>query len=390
MATIRATLSPYTKPDGTANIRIRITQKRKSVYIQTDLFIRPADFKNGWATGENSSFVNMRIMDEISAHQRRYLKIGEHPERYNAKELKTILESDNANTGISFFEFADAFLEKMKSGGRSGTYRGYYPVIVHMKKFRAVVMFSDIDFQFLHDFEMYLRRQSVTSAIPSYMAKLRAIFNAGRNRYNDEDRGIIQVPNYPFRKYKIRFQKNPATYNHLTADQMKLLISHDCKTRRTAFARDMFLLMVCLMGINTKDLYTLPVPGKNGRIHYRRSKTGKEFNVKVESEAGEIISRYSGNGRAVNVNYSDYLHFQKAINEGLKTISEAKKWLRVTSNWARHTWATIARNDCGIDKDTISKALGHASGENVTDTYIRYDYGIVDRANRQVISKLFS
>jgi len=58
----------------------------------------------------------------------------------------------------------------------------------------------------------------------------------------------------------------------------------------------------------------------------------------------------------------------------------------VTTKWARHTWATIARNDCRINKDDVALCLGHQDQNNrVTDMYVKYDYTIIDDSNRKVI-----
>ncbi len=59
---------------------------------------------------------------------------------------------------------------------------------------------------------------------------------------------------------------------------------------------------------------------------------------------------------------------------------------KVTTKWARHTWATIARNECRINKDDVALYLGHEDEDNnVTDMYIKYDYSIIDESNRKVI-----
>lgn len=61
----------------------------------------------------------------------------------------------------------------------------------------------------------------------------------------------------------------------------------------------------------------------------------------------------------------------------------------ISTNWARHTWATIARNDCRINKDDVALCLGHEDTDNkVTDIYIDYDYSIIDESNRKVLDKL--
>ncbi len=61
----------------------------------------------------------------------------------------------------------------------------------------------------------------------------------------------------------------------------------------------------------------------------------------------------------------------------------------LTSYYARHSWATIARNDCKISKDDINLALNHVDNEmKVTDIYIAKDWTIIDEANRQVIDAI--
>jgi len=108
--------------------------------------------------------------------------------------------------------------------------------------------------------------------------------------------------------------------------------------------------------------------------------------------------------------YSDYLNFQKAVNIGLQQICKAihsefaakrtPKQIadnvrldfpeKITSNWARHSWATIARNDCRVPKDDVALCLGHEDADNkVTDIYIRYDYSIIDEANRKILDLVF-
>lgn len=53
---------------------------------------------------------------------------------------------------------------------------------------------------------------------------------------------------------------------------------------------------------------------------------------------------------------------------------------------ARHTWATIALNDAGVDKYTVHAALNHVDDSmKVTDIYLRKSWDPIDRANRAVL-----
>lgn len=163
--------------------------------------------------------------------------------------------------------------------------------------------------------------------------------------------------------------------------------------------------MLCLIGLNTKDLFYLSTPNREGRVIYDRFKTGKPFSIKFEPEAAEYASLYPGNSTLIGAidDYTDYLNFQKALNIGLKSICtkiRKKETIenghsdfpaKITTNWARHTWATIARNDCRIPKDDVALCLGHEDEDNkVTDMYIRYDHTIVDEANRKTIDMIFN
>lgn len=96
-------------------------------------------------------------------------------------------------------------------------------------------------------------------------------------------------------------------------------------------------------------------------------------------------------------NYKDFLH---RMNIGLQKIGEIKRegrggkkiitplFPKLSSYWARHTWATIAAG-LDIPKETISAALGHSTN-SVTDIYIKFDNRKIDAANRRVIDVLNS
>lgn len=55
----------------------------------------------------------------------------------------------------------------------------------------------------------------------------------------------------------------------------------------------------------------------------------------------------------------------------------------------RHSWATIARNNCGVSKDDINLSLNHVDeGLKMADVYIAKDWSLIDEANRKVIDYL--
>jgi len=365
--------------------------------------VRPKNFVNGQARGDNALFINSRIRDELNKYQNRYLRLGSLTQKMSIKELKERLSVDDLSYDIDFLKFADKYFDELKNENKDGSARAVQSLITHFKNFSKTINFSDIDLNFLNDFQKYLQKKGVGNSVNNYMRYFRLIFNKGRDKFNDEDRGIIRIPNYPFRKFKIQKTEVKTREHSLTIEQLRLFINHKPSRDRERMARDMFLLMFYLIGINTKDLYFLSKPDKNGRVNYSRAKTGRKYSVKLEPEALNIIKNYKCEDRLLNISdwYKSHLDWQKYINIELKEIGKAitlelqKKDPKadfpenVSTNWARHTWATIARNDCRIDKDDVALCLGHEDSDNrVTDIYIRYDYSIIDESNRKVLDLL--
>jgi len=413
MATFQAVVLKgdiHVRQDKTSNIKIRITHKGKPEYISTDLFVHHKKFKKGQATGNDDSvlFLNGRIRDELKKYTDRYLKMGSLSERLTVKELKQQLQEETSFEQINFLEYADKYVKELLSQGRTGSARGLTGVISNLKKFRETIYFHEIDTGFLNDFVAYLKRQGVKNAVDNYMREFRLLFKAGREKFNDEDRGIIKIPNYPFRKFRFEKIRKETELNRLTLEQLKMLILFNPETQREQLGKDVFLIMLYLIGINCKDLFFVKPP-KKGRVEYKRFKTGRDYSIKVEPELEEMIQKYRGSGEYLfnfSVMYKDYLYFLHASNVGLQSICTRmhKKFLEenkehperkldfpevITTNWARHTWATIARNDCRIPKDDVALCMGHEDQDNkVTDIYINYDYSIIDEANRRVLKKL--
>jgi hypothetical protein len=157
------------------------------------------------------------------------------------------------------------------------------------------------------------------------------------------------------------------------------------------------MMMFYLMGININDLYNLEPPIA-GRINYERSKTDTDNNInnfklsiKIEPELLKLFDKYSPDGflSAIKTRYNCSYNLMKSVNKGLKTISDEYELPKVTTNWARHSWASIGRNKAGINKADVDFCLGHVNHDyKMADFYIEIDYSIYDRENRKVLDLL--
>ena len=148
-----------------------------------------------------------------------------------------------------------------------------------------------------------------------------------------------------------------------------------------------------------KDLLQL-TSVDNGRIEYYRSKTNKHYSIKVEPEAEEIINKYRGIGQLLNIlDTARYDNFISRMDKELKLLGVVKRtglggkkhreprFPKLSSYWARHTWASIAY-ELDIPDHVISQALGHSPTNTTTAVYIKRSLSKVDEANRKVIDYL--
>ena len=156
--------------------------------------------------------------------------------------------------------------------------------------------FEEITLDWLNRFEHFLKtqhldnhgkviegiRQLKPNAIAIHFRNIRAVINAAI----DEELTTL----YPFRRFKIRQEETAK--RSLSVEALRTLRDYECEPHQKKY-RDLFLLTFYLLGINPVDLFSL-TEILDGRIEYRRSKTGHLFSIKVEPEAQEIIDRYRG------------------------------------------------------------------------------------------------
>ena len=237
-----------------------------------------------------------------------------------------------------------------------------------------------------------------------YFASLRAMHKRAHKEFNDEERGIIRIPFNPFAKVDVPKPK-PTRKRALTMEQLRAIASVErpdtWDNKRFNLSCDAFMLSFMLIGMNAADLYDAPASAFDGeRITYKRKKTRTrrddeaEISVKVEPEVihlvencrdpkGERLFRFCRL-------YSDPGTFNAALNKGLKQVGKALGIEDLEFYAARHSWATIATNEAGIDKYTVHEALNHVDpAMKVTDIYIKKNWSNIDKANRAVLDLVF-
>ena len=254
--------------------------------------------------------------------------------------------------------------------------------LTHIKRWLGAkgaraLQFGDIDVEWLQSFDRYLVTYcpSVNSR-SIHLRNIRTVFNHALNKQ-------LTTAAYPFRRYKIKSQ--PANPTPLTLEQVKVLWQHHPRNPAQAYALDVWRMVFALIGINLTDLGKLRSISQ-GRINYKREKTGRLYSIKVEDAAKRLIQAHRGKIYLVDVleHYKSVHVATNMINRHLKDVASELKLPPITTYTARYTWATLAAS-VDVPIEVISQALGHSYGMAVTLGYILPDRRKVDEANRKVL-----
>lgn len=408
MATFKAEVYAHQKKaDGTYNIKIRVTQNQKKRYLATTWYVTKDDLTR------SLKLKNQKYIDMCEALVKKYRSIcdraGERLKTMSVDEVVNLITSSHDERwDLDIAAYMERHIELLQSSGHIGNAKTYTCALHSLRRFagRDSISVREITVRFLQDWSRWIGEQSTVSvgyAQHNYLDRLRAVHNKAKLEYNDEDAGIIRIPNSPFSHFQIA--KAPQVRKRaLTIEQVKMIASLPDQNvlqpgnNRFNLARDLFLLSFGLVGMNAVDMYYCE-DCKDGRITYQRTKTRNrradkaEISILIQPEVKRLVDKYRDpSGERVFVfhkMYSSMDSFSAAINKGLKKIGQIIGEDDLEFYSARHTWATIAINNAQVDKYTVHLSLNHVDESmRVTDIYIKRSYQPIDEANRKVLDLL--
>ena len=416
----------HKKSDNTYNPKIRISHNRTSSYISTSIYTELVRFKRNSASG---TITSEKIKEELDGLVREYRQIiNEHQDVVNecetSKDIVAMIERRKQRKEIDFIEFARMFIEKTPNEGTKTVKTTGINSLCHFlnhKNGNEKLLIKDLTSRFLREYEAWLRqeryitvRQNKTAkqayktikksalndtGIHSYMGIIQSVFNAALLHFNDYEKGDIIITNDPFKVYTIPAVLE-AKKRAVDVDIIRKIYNYspiNKRKRTTMFTRDIYILSFLLAGMNAVDMLNCRMV--NGRIEYERQKTKDRrkdnafISVYVHPLALPIINKYrdlSGkNLFDLYKRYSNVRNLTKGIHRGMRSLCEELGIDYIQFYSARHSFATIARNECDISKDDISLCLNHSSGKTVTDTYIKQDFLRIDKVINKVVEYVF-
>lgn len=403
MATFKAIIERK-RADGTYAVRIKVTQGKDRAYIPTGLYVEQKYVRKSKKSG--LTIHDHRVLDRLDSIIRDYRRIcNENDLRgLDAKGVVALIKAEDRDDvmAIDFADYVRREAERMCSQGRKGTATNRKTAInAFCRVFGSdVIPLSALTRKRVRDaFALFTGNRA-----PSlYKAQLQAAYNSLMKEYNiDAD----VIPFNPFTGIDVK-RHDPPKKRALDMDKIMSIfemkdepLKEGTKGARYNLAKDVFMLSFFLVGMNSADLFSCS-QYKDGRIIYERQKTRNRrsdralMSVKVPDIAMSLFEKYrdkKGSGHVFRFwrMYADKGTFNAAINKGLDVVGKRIGEPELTFYAARHSWATIAVNDCGIDKWTVHLALNHVDPATaITDIYIKKSWKPVDEANGKVIEKVF-
>lgn len=396
------------KNDGTFPVRLKVGGNSK-LWLATGVSVKPEDWDPDLetVTGKNARNLNMHLSAFSSMIRARLSVLMETRQWRNLtgaqqKALLTDPEGYEAQQATEATTSSlGSFFERVIATKKSPRTREIYAST--LKKIQEYcnpyeVAFDDISKMWIKDFEASLAGLR-SNTVSIHLRNLRNVINCAI------DEGLTEK--YPFRRYDI--PKEETRKRSLDIGKFRRLLAIPNLKQGQEEYRDMFLLIFLLMGINLVDLASLTHDNiKEGRLEYRRAKTGRLYSIRIEPEAEALLKKYKGKDHLLSFadRYANYKDYGKRMNEALRKMGEWKPRPmkerhrgvsamvmepiepELSSYWARHTWGTYAA-ELDIPFDTISEALGHEhSGSETTLIYIKFRSQKIDPANRRVIDYL--
>lgn len=394
-------ISGNRRKDGTWAVAIRVTFKGISRRLPTALVCTASDLTR---SGKIKSPAVLAAGERIVA-QMRDAAAQISPFDLELMDVDAIVARirsslSAADFHLDFFEFADEFLKTKKPSTR----HNYITALSALRRFigRDTFDINEFSAAFMQDFHQFLKdepkiiqgRETSHRKVcgPMYIYHLQHIFNAAKDRYNDEDVGVIVIPRSPFSKVRIARVAYKGQ-DALPDDLMQRIILARSENLQIDRALAVFVLSFLTMGANLADLWL--APAFKGKVwKYNRLKTAEhredhaEMRVYLQSEMRPYLERL-GVGAASEwwlpaLHEFDFDKISFRVDYRLARWCELNDVPKFSFYAARHTFATLARQ-LKVEVATVDEALAHKGNFEMANIYAQRAWDVINAANRVTI-----
>ena len=403
------------RSDGSYNVKIRVTFRRKSRWIPTNVSVTDGQLTR--AKKVKDPAVKTKLDELVGELREAVADMSIWPnENMDVDDVVRYIRKKKAAEAfkLDFFQFGRSYAEtqspsvKAQTVSALGALGRFAGAELDVNAITANFLRAFVDFinaepvisynRYKKTYTQSKKPKNENAAAKNYLSWLSRVFSAAKEKYNDEDEGIILIPRSPFERVEV---KPPVRHGqkNLGVELMQRIISARPDDEDQQWALDVFVLSFGTMGANVADLFAA-APPVDGIWTYERQKTRDRrrdralMRVAIPPQLGAVLGRLKdrpGSGLWLNLRRKcgSARNTTVQLNRFLREWATANEVEEFTMYAARHSWASIARSKAvGVDKATVDECLNHVGTMAMADIYIEKDFAVFDEANANVL-KLF-
>lgn len=353
-------------------IEVRVTFKRKTIYISTGVCVR----KGEWAAGQivnrpDADILNKRIIaiyERVSQEADKCVKgVANFDTASIKQEIGKITET--YSTDPTFINWIEQQIPLL--GVSEGTTKHYEPLVTRLTEWGQMTRWQDVTVENVSNFDAWLhtitkpmsdaRRKAGAkpeklsdAAVYNYHKCLKALLNRAKS--------FQKIDSNPYEYLRGKFKRGESeNVEYLTDEEMRkfeaIILPNGSELD---VVHDLFIFQM-YTGLSYSDMQAFDAndykwDGNVWRNVGERIKTGVAYVSQLLPPAVKVLEKYGW--EIPKMGNADYNHNLKALQTmaGIKT--------RLHSHLARHTFATwMLRHGASIEN--VSKMLGHT---NITQT----------------------
>ncbi|NER10020.1 Site-specific recombinase XerD [Muriicola jejuensis] len=385
-----------TNKSGVCPIRCRITYLGKRKEFTTGEFISPRQWmskKQKASPGElKNEQINLQLEIIASNLKKEFLQVQLQKEDFSVQDIYDayfkVTEKRKEAYVIDYFQ---EFLQKQRRligiDLQLGTWKKFNYAhkqardYIKWKFGQHDLPMKELNLQFLHDFEYYLKTERSQSQIT---------INKCIQRFRKPIRIAVAeeyIKQDPFMLYKPGRVKKEVVF--LTQEELTVFENHTFKQPRLELVKNLFVFC-CYTGLPYNEMANLRqehlVNGFDGNqwIKMKRGKTGKLVSVPLLPKAKTLLYLYQNDSEFLLPRISN-----QKINSYLKEIAGIlgiKK--RITHHTARKTFASIVLLNNNVSMEIVSELLGHSSIKITQEYYGKIVQKRVSEEMRRIAKEL--
>lgn len=406
-----------TTEPGTHPVKIKVTANRKTRYYPVQL-----EGKNLFLTPEQWAARGKKIRDVVSdteAKAREAKRIITHNRPFTFDRFqKEFLNAESEKGILALFEETIA---ELLAAERIGNYNSVTNAYSAFKAFRGSreIMPEDLTPEILKSFDVWLRkekkivtktkketiRKANKTTVAIYMRALKSVVNTAISR----NPALAEF--YPFSKkqndkgkYKIKSGSGHKGEALSVEDLQKLIATTPIQGTQEWTYKLLWLFSFYCQGMNFKDVFFLKYKNVQwDAIRYVRKKTEETeekeqlMEIPLSDSIKEIILQIGNPDKNLDSYVFECLQPGMDANRQTKVIKQkikvTNKWLKIhceaagipkiTTYWARHSYASLLKA-AGESTEMIQELLGHGDPKT-TEAYLkRFELSKKQKVNEKI------